>query len=95
MAARRAGRLGDGFIPGAAGASELAELITIVRQTAEDNGRDPDAIEISAMAGAAPGPALDARIEELAGLGVTQAIVPTFRPDSLAEIGQTLNATYG
>jgi len=95
VAARRAGRLGDGFIPGAASASELAELITIARQTAEDHGRDPDAIEISAMAGAAPGPALDARIEELAGLGVTQAIVPTFRPDSLAEIGQTLNATYG
>jgi probable F420-dependent oxidoreductase len=95
VAARRAGRLGDGFIPGAASASELAELITIARQTAEDHDRDPDAIEISAMAGAAPGPALDARIEELAGLGVTQAIVPTFRPDSLAEIGQTLNATYG
>jgi len=95
VAARRAGRLGDGFIPGAASASELADLITIARQTAEDHGRDPDAIEISAMAGAAPGPALDARIEELAGLGVTQAIVPTFRPDQLAEIGQTLNATYG
>jgi probable F420-dependent oxidoreductase len=95
VAARRAGRLGDGFIPGAASASELAELITIARQTAEDHGRDPDAIEISAMAGAAPGPALDARIEELAGIGVTQAIVPTFRPDQLAEIGQSLNASYG
>ena len=84
-----------GSSPGCRSASELAELITIARQTAEDHGRDPDAIEISAMAGAAPGPALDARIEELAGLGVTQAIVPTFRPDQLAEIGQTLNATYG
>ncbi|MGB0112062.1 MAG: LLM class F420-dependent oxidoreductase [Ilumatobacteraceae bacterium] len=95
VAARRAGRLGDGFFPGSAGMDEIAELTAIVRQTAEDNGRDPDAIEIIAGAGAPPGPKLDDRIEQLAAIGVTQAIVPTFPPDSLAEIGQTLNATYG
>jgi hypothetical protein len=28
-------------------------------------------------------------------IGVTHAIVPTFRPDALAEIGESLNASYG
>jgi probable F420-dependent oxidoreductase len=94
-AAKRAGRIGDGFFPGSASATEIGELITLVRQTAEEHGRDPDAIEMIAGAGAPPGPKLDARVEELAAIGVTHAIVPTFRPDALAEIGETLNATYG
>lgn len=94
-AARRAGRIGDGFFPGSASAKEIGELITLVRQSAEDHGRDPDSIEMIAGAGAPPGPKLDSRIEELASIGVTHAIVPTFRPDALAEIGESLNATYG
>lgn len=94
-AARRAGRLGDGFFPGSAGIDEVAELITIVRQTAEDHGRDPDAIELIAGAFAPPGPALDERIERLTEIGVTHGIVPTFPPDKLADIGKTLTSTYG
>ncbi len=93
-AARRAGRLGDGFFPGSASTAEIAELIAIVRRTAEEHGRDPDAIEMLAGAGAPPGPKLDERIEQLAELGVTQAIVPTFPPDRLADVGRTLNASY-
>jgi alkanesulfonate monooxygenase SsuD/methylene tetrahydromethanopterin reductase-like flavin-dependent oxidoreductase (luciferase family) len=93
-AAKRAGRLGDGFFPGSASATEIGELITLVRQTAEDHGRDPDSIEMIAGAGAPPGPKLDERIEQLAAIGVTHAIVPTFRPDALADIGQALNASY-
>jgi probable F420-dependent oxidoreductase len=93
-AARRAGRLGDGFFPGSASATEIGELITVVRQTAEDHGRDPGAIEMIAGAGAPPGPKLDERMEKLAAIGVTHAIVPSYPPDTLAEIGQTLNATY-
>ena len=94
-AARRAGRLGDGFFPGSASTTEIAELITLVRQTAEEHGRDPDAIEMIAGAVAPPGPKLDDRVEKLAEIGVTHAIVPTFPPDSLAEIGRQLVATYG
>ena len=44
-AARRAGRLGDGFFP-ARGAS--TELYDLARRTAEEHGRDPDAIEFIA-----------------------------------------------
>ena len=43
-AARRAGRLGDGFFP-ARGAP--VELFDLARRTAEEHGRDPDALEIS------------------------------------------------
>lgn len=95
VAARRAGRLGDGFFPGSAGIDEISELFAIVRRTAQEHGRDPDAIELIASAAAPPGPKLDERMEQLAELGVTQAIVPTFRADQLADIGRNLNSTYG
>ncbi|RLE22756.1 MAG: LLM class F420-dependent oxidoreductase, partial [Actinobacteria bacterium] len=94
-AARRAGRLGDGFFPGNASATEIADLVTIVRQTAEENDRDPDSIQLIAGGGAPPGPKLDERIEKLTAIGVTHAIMPTFPPDKLADIGRSLNSTYG
>ena len=46
-AARRAGRLGDGFQPLGVGGTELAELIALMRETAERAGRDADALELS------------------------------------------------
>lgn len=94
-AARRAGRIGDGFFPGSASMDELTELLSIVRRTAEESGRDPDAIEMIAGAMGAPGPELDERIEKMAALGITHAIVPTFPPDQLADIGNSLVGAYG
>ena len=47
VAARRAGRLGDGFQPLGLGADELALRITQMREAAEAAGRDPDSIELS------------------------------------------------
>nr|WP_221218424.1 MULTISPECIES: LLM class F420-dependent oxidoreductase [unclassified Mycolicibacterium] len=46
-AARRAGRLGDGFQPLGVGGSELATLVEVMRVAAEDAGRDPDSLELS------------------------------------------------
>lgn len=46
-AARRAGRLGDGFQPLGVAGSRLTELVTIMREAAESAGRDPDALELS------------------------------------------------
>jgi probable F420-dependent oxidoreductase len=46
-AARRAGRLGDGFQPLGVGGTELTELIAVMRDEAIQFGRDPDALEIS------------------------------------------------
>ena len=46
-AAARTGRLGDGWVPGWLSPSEMARGAEIVRRTAKDNGRDPDAITIA------------------------------------------------
>ena len=67
-AARRAGRLGDGYFP-ARGAD--AEMISLVRQAAAEAGRDPDAVEITASM-----PEDEAEIEGLARLGVKRLLVP-------------------
>ena len=67
-AARRAGRLGDGFFP-ARGAS--AELIAIARQAAHTAGRDPAKLEITVSL-----PDDLAELETLGRLGVTRVLVP-------------------
>ncbi|KUI45626.1 LLM class F420-dependent oxidoreductase [Mycobacterium sp. GA-1199] len=46
-AARRAGRLGDGFQPLGVGGAELTELVSLMREEAERCGRDPEALELS------------------------------------------------
>lgn len=46
-AARRAGRLGDGFQPLGVGGAELTGLVALMREEAERCGRDPDALELS------------------------------------------------
>ena len=67
-AARRAGRIGDGFFP-ARGISE--DLLQLARTTASENGRDPDALEITASLP----PDLE-EIPALAALGVDRILVP-------------------
>lgn len=75
-AARRAGRLGDGFFPGKGSHEELAELIAVMRATAVEHGRDPDAIEVTAGGdGALGSKALD-EVKALADLGVSRVILP-------------------
>ncbi|MCV7222260.1 LLM class F420-dependent oxidoreductase [Mycolicibacterium elephantis] len=46
-AARRAGRLGDGFQPLGVSGAELARLVDVMRSSAQQHGRDPDALELS------------------------------------------------
>ncbi|OCB31817.1 LLM class F420-dependent oxidoreductase [Mycobacterium malmoense] len=46
-AARRAGRLGDGFQPLGVTGPELAELISVMRDEASAAGRDPATLEVS------------------------------------------------
>lgn len=47
FAARRTGRLGDAWVPGWLSPTEMARGAQIVRDTATENGRDPDAITIA------------------------------------------------
>ena len=67
-AARRAGRLGDGYFP-ARGAP--GELFDEMRRAAEEAGRDPAGIEITVAAPAEP-----KEIEALTRLGVGRVAVP-------------------
>lgn len=77
-AARRAGRLGDGFFP--ANPRGLGDLLVEMRRAAEEAGRDPDTIEVSTMGWPTP----DA-VSELAGKGVSRIVIPppAFNPDDI------------
>lgn len=46
-AARRAGRLGDGFQPLGVAGAELAELLAVMRAAADETGRDAAELELS------------------------------------------------
>lgn len=95
VAARRAGRSGDGFFPGNASIDEISDLLEIMRIAAEDAGRDPEQISIIAGAGGAPGDALHTRIEQLSQIGVEQVIIPAYPPERLATVGADLLARFG
>ena len=95
VAARRAGRRGDGFFPMGADVAELAELITIARMEAELSDRDPSALALVAATSLRPGPELDHRIEQFAALGVTETVLPPRRPDELPGMGAELVARFG
>src|SRR5690606_24013460 len=47
FAARRTGRLGDAWVPGWLSPAAMAKGTQLVRQTATEHGRDPDAITIA------------------------------------------------
>jgi probable F420-dependent oxidoreductase len=70
-AARRAGRLGNGFFPGRFRDEELQPLLETMRASATEAGRDPAAIEITA------GGALDLDgVQRFADLGVGRVVIP-------------------
>lgn len=80
-AARRAGRLGDGFFP-ARGAPK--ELFDLARQAAREAGRDPDALEITVSL---PDNLDD--IPALAAMGVKRVLVPVTSMAGLAPVVKT------
>ncbi|MGH7353652.1 MAG: LLM class F420-dependent oxidoreductase [Candidatus Rokuibacteriota bacterium] len=95
-AARRAGRLGDGYFP-ARGAP--TELFDEMRRAAVEAGRNPAEIEITVAAPPEP-----AEIEALAELGVTRVAVPVSAaaglpaqvktPDDVLRYGKNVIANF-
>jgi probable F420-dependent oxidoreductase len=77
-AARRAGRLGEGFFPASGTHERLGELFAIMRRAAEEAGRDPSDIEITSGGNGAVGPGALDEVAALAALGVERVIVPSF-----------------
>ncbi len=74
-AARRAGRIGDGlFLAG----GDVAALIELARSTAAERGRDPSAIEMTAVHPGVLGADPAAAVAEAASWGVDRLVVPAF-----------------
>ena len=97
VAARRAGRLGDGFFPAKGSHRRLGELAGIVRSTATDAGRDPSAIEFTCGGNGVFGPGALEEAGALAELGVDRIVVPAFlfyrdTADALARYGDEVIA---
>jgi probable F420-dependent oxidoreductase len=92
VAARRAGRVGDGFFPGKA--DHLPALLEVMRAAADQAGRDPDAIEVTLTDPALLGPDPLGEVERMAKLGVDRLVVvpPAYDAatmcDSLYQFGE-------
>jgi probable F420-dependent oxidoreductase len=95
-AARRAGRLGDGFFPSIGAQVDTMPLLDLARRAAEAAGRDPGAIEmITGCPDALPASGKDplAAVEERRKRGIGRVVLPVtaFMPDleeSLARFGE-------
>ena len=74
-AARRAGRLGDGFFPGK---GDLPHAVRHHPRSRGRAGRDPDAIEITAGSAEVMGEDPVGAVQELAAIGVDRVVVPSF-----------------
>lgn len=74
-AARRAGRLGDGFQPLGIDGDLLAARLDTVRRTAEESGRDPSSIELT-VSGYLPS-VTEADVEAAERAGAVRMVVST------------------
>ncbi|WP_281019039.1 MULTISPECIES: LLM class F420-dependent oxidoreductase [unclassified Minwuia] len=84
-AARRAGRLGDGFFPAREAPQDLIQL---ARDTAEQNGRNPAALEITVSM-----PEDRALLEDYARMGIDRVLVPVSDMAGLATAIRTPEET--
>jgi alkanesulfonate monooxygenase SsuD/methylene tetrahydromethanopterin reductase-like flavin-dependent oxidoreductase (luciferase family) len=101
-AARRAGRLGDGFFPSIGAQVDTIPLLDVVRRAAEQAGRDPAMVELilgcpSALpnSGSDPRAAVEERIAR--GAGRLALPVTAFLPDletTLASFGEEIIRPY-
>lgn len=90
-AARRAGRLGDGWFPAVVDLDLLDRLLTSLRTAAEDAGRDPAGIEITCPI--VPTPDAVARVKALEERGVARVVIPAqvTNPESIEVFVQMLS----
>ena len=89
-AARRAGRIGNGFFPGN---GDLQHMLNLMNESAEQNGRDPKEIEVNWGDTEIMGSDPIAAAEKLKSQGVTRVIVPSVMflnntEEQLAEFGE-------
>jgi probable F420-dependent oxidoreductase len=88
-AARRAGRLGDGFQPLGLDPELVTAKMQVVRQAAEEAGRDPAAIELT-LSGYIP-TTTEEEIQSAASLGATRMVVSTSLTSDIAKVKDELS----
>ncbi len=93
-AAERAGRIGDGYFPGA---GDIGDSISMMRDAAAAAGRDPASIEVTAFDPSVLGNDPVGAVEALAAQGINRIPVPSFlflndTKDALAGFGERVIA---
>jgi probable F420-dependent oxidoreductase len=88
QAARRAGRLGDGFFPATGMAGPVEPLIALMRRAATEAGRDPASIEVTTGCPGALGDDPVGAVEACRARGAQRVLVPSaaFLPDPEARL---------
>ena len=75
-AARRAGRIGDGYFPFGVARDEVPLLFDVMRRSAEEAGRDPSDIELTFDTYVTTGEEALAEVASLRALGANRVIIP-------------------
>ena len=75
-ATRRAGTIGDGFLPFGVSRDEVPRLLDIVRESALESGREPSSIEVTMDSYVTNGDQALAELADLRSLGATRVLVP-------------------
>lgn len=88
-AARRAGARGDGLQPLGVAGDDLARLVTIMRTTAENAGRDPDRLELTL--GHAAARITPDKAERLAAAGADRVLLAVTPTADLAAVRDELS----
>ncbi|CAN5923171.1 LLM class F420-dependent oxidoreductase [soil metagenome] len=102
-AARRAGRLGDGFFPPVGEKVDTLPLVDVARRAAAEAGRDPGAIEmIAGCPDLLPGSTVEPQraLDERKKRGIDRIVLPVgpFMPsleESLPRFGETVIQRFG
>ncbi len=82
VAARRAGRLGDGFFPGKGSAAQITHLLDVMARAAEEAGRDADTIEITVSGHGLFGSDPLAEVERFAAIGADRMVIAPLAYDA-------------
>ena len=75
-AARRAGRMGDGFFPFGIARGDLPHLVDTMGKAAEGAGRDPSAVEVTVASYTTADDEAVADVRSAAALGATRVVIP-------------------
>lgn len=89
-AARRAGRMGDGFFPFAVPRDEVPALLDVARENAREAGRDRSSLEVTMESYVPGGADAVADVKSLQAVGATRVLLPAgmFGADPEGSLGR-------